>query len=283
MRIEHFSSAAVFLQHAASFLTADEAANNLLLGIASNLLKNPPSDEVYFAIVRANDGEIIAAAIRTTPARPVLARSKSATAIKLLASDLYVTYETLPTVMGTVENARTFAEAWTALTGSEAVRGIAQRVYQIEHVIPVTGVAGAWRKAMPSDRALLIDWMIGFQQAAFAQMSLDRAQIERGVDAALNTGVRVYTLWEVDGQSMCMLGYTGFTPNGVRIGPVYTPAEHRRHGYASALTAAVSQYLLDSGRRYCFLFTDLTNATSNHVYQTIGYTPVCDFDEYEFK
>lgn len=52
--------------------------------------------------------------------------------------------------------------------------------------------------------------------------------------------------------------------------------------YASALTAAASQDQLDAGRTYCFLFTDLANPTSNHIYQQIGYEPVSDVNMYRF-
>ena len=74
----------------------------------------------------------------------------------------------------------------------------------------------------------------------------------------------------------------GATPNGIRIGPVYTPPDRRGHGYASALTAGASQDQLDRGRRFVFLFTDLANPTSNKIYQAIGYEPVCDVDAYLF-
>jgi predicted GNAT family acetyltransferase len=47
--------------------------------------------------------------------------------------------------------------------------------------------------------------------------------------------------------------------------------------------AALSQTLLDQGRMYCFLFTDLANPTSNHIYQAIGYQPICDVNEYSFQ
>jgi predicted GNAT family acetyltransferase len=63
---------------------------------------------------------------------------------------------------------------------------------------------------------------------------------------------------------------------------VYSPPEKRGHGYASACTAAVSQMLLDNGRKFCFLYTDLRNPTSNKIYQQIGYQPVLDFAEYSF-
>ena len=69
---------------------------------------------------------------------------------------------------------------------------------------------------------------------------------------------------------------------GSGSGAVYTPPEHRRRGYGSAVTAAVSQLNLDRGRRFCFLYTDLANPTSNAIYQRIGYEPVCDSRELSF-
>ncbi|MBA3402395.1 MAG: GNAT family N-acetyltransferase [Actinobacteria bacterium] len=79
-----------------------------------------------------------------------------------------------------------------------------------------------------------------------------------------------------------LAGWGGKTPNGIRLGPVYTPPERRRRGYASALTAAVSAERLAAGRQFCFLYTDLDNPTSNKIYTNIGYEPVCDSVEYAF-
>jgi GNAT superfamily N-acetyltransferase len=59
------------------------------------------------------------------------------------------------------------------------------------------------------------------------------------------------------------------------IGPVYTPPEQRRKGYASAAVATVSQLFLHAGARVC-LYTDQANPTSNGIYQAIGYQPVVD-------
>jgi predicted GNAT family acetyltransferase len=60
-----------------------------------------------------------------------------------------------------------------------------------------------------------------------------------------------------------------------RIGPVYTPKEHRGRGIASAAVAEVSKLLLASGERAC-LFTDQANPTSNKIYEAIGYSRVVD-------
>ena len=72
------------------------------------------------------------------------------------------------------------------------------------------------------------------------------------------------------------------TPNGLRVGPVYTPPELRGRGFATAVTAEVTARALAAGRRFCFLFTDLANPTSNAIYQRIGYRPVCDVDQWAF-
>ena len=79
-----------------------------------------------------------------------------------------------------------------------------------------------------------------------------------------------------------MSGYGGETPNGIRIGPVYTPPEQRGHGYATGLVAEQSRSLLAGGRRFCFLYTDLDNATSNALYRRIGYRLVCESAEVRF-
>jgi len=79
-----------------------------------------------------------------------------------------------------------------------------------------------------------------------------------------------------------MAAKTRPTTNGTCINLVYTPPELRGRGYASACVAALSQRLLDSGYMFCCLFTDLSNPTSNHLYQRLGYTPVADFNEFVF-
>ncbi|GAG73668.1 unnamed protein product, partial [marine sediment metagenome] len=40
--------------------------------------------------------------------------------------------------------------------------------------------------------------------------------------------------------------------------------------------------LLEAGNKYCFLFTDLSNPTSNSIYQKVGYKPVIDENHYKF-
>ena len=62
--------------------------------------------------------------------------------------------------------------------------------------------------------------------------------VEAMTDRWLSRRGRTLHLWEdEDGEVVSLAGVGSQTPNGVRIGPVYTPPEARNRGYASALVA----------------------------------------------
>lgn len=64
---------------------------------------------------------------------------------------------------------------------------------------------------------------------------------------------------------------------------VYTPKEHRKNGYGSIVTALLTQKKLNEGKAETNLFTDMTNPTSNKIYQNIGYEFVGDSIHYGIK
>ncbi|MEZ4679331.1 MAG: GNAT family N-acetyltransferase [Caldilineaceae bacterium] len=87
--------------------------------------------------------------------------------------------------------------------------------------------------------------------------------------------------WE-DGEPVSMVALARPTAHGIGIGPVYTPPQYRGRGYASSAVAQLSQQMLDTGKEFCALFTDVANPTSNHIYQAIGYRALVDFQVYRF-
>ena len=78
---------------------------------------------------------------------------------------------------------------------------------------------------------------------------------------------------------MSLAGHTAQVAGSVRVGPVYTPPEHRRRGYGAAVTAATTLHALADGATQVVLFTDLANPVSNSIYQAIGYVAGADFVE----
>jgi len=73
------------------------------------------------------------------------------------------------------------------------------------------------------------------------------------------------------------------TAHGIAISWVYTPSHLRKRGYATACVAALTQRMLDSGKHFCCLYTDLANPTSNSIYEKIGYQPICDVQDWLFE
>lgn len=100
----------------------------------------------------------------------------------------------------------------------------------------------------------------------------------RTIDRRLAAGAQF--LWH-EGRPVSALALSPEIAGTVRIGPVYTPREHRGRGYASAAVARASLDALARGARRCMLFTDIANPTSNKIYAAVGFRRVGDWEEIE--
>jgi hypothetical protein len=153
-------------------------------------------------------------------------------------------------------------------------------VFELRRVIAPKPASGSMRRGDARDRAVLCQWTVAFCR-------------DVGEDRDANDGERMAEglladrrawIWSDDtGQPRAMAAHAGPTPNGIRINFVYTPPANRGRGYASHLVAQLSQWHLDHGRRFCFLFTDLANPTSNKIYRAIGYEPVSESERWDFS
>jgi uncharacterized protein len=280
MGIERHQDPAEFFALVAPFLERREAEHNLQLGFRQRLEADRhasgPGDPLLYA---ALDGRnVTAVATQTPPFGLVLSEVDDLRTVEALADRLAADGAELPTAMGPVEVARTFAERWAQRAGVLPSVQTAERIYEATAVVHPQGVSGAMQPYTESHREVAIDWMGAFFEEALP--GSPEADPERFVEARA-AGIGSLVLWEDDGRPVSIAGHAGETPNGARVGPVYTPPELRGHGYASALTAALTDQLLERSR-FCFLFTDLANPTSNSIYQRIGYRPVTDLTLWRF-
>lgn len=272
-----------FLAVAGEFLGRREAEHNLLFGICSAVRAMPgvfgPGLQAFWT-VRDASGTVVGAGLRTPPHNAVLSMADDPAAVDALADALRD--EPLPGVVGPKAEAARFSSRWSALAGSAARVEIAERIFRLERLVPPSRPAsGSWRVVQERDRGLLALWLVAFSDEATpgAPPLDDPLAIADRWIAGIG---RVGYAWEDGGEVVSLVGAGGETPNGIRIGPVYTPPERRGRGYATSLTAAATQDQLDRGRRFVFLFTDLANPTSNRIYRSIGFEPVCDVDQYRF-
>jgi predicted GNAT family acetyltransferase len=195
-------------------------------------------------------------------------------------ADLAALAPDLPSVLGPAASVGPFADRWSAVTGRGAELQVAERIYRLSRVIPAPAVQGTWRLAGEEDHDRLLAWARAFHDEALPGSPI--VGLEAMVERWVRRRGRLAYLWEVEDRAVSLVVAGARTPNGRRIGPVYTPPEARGHGYATALTAAASQDQLDRGHAFCFLFTDLANPTSNAIYRRIGYEAVADVDQVRF-
>ncbi len=287
MKISRFEDPAGFKKEIEEFLVQHEAENNLPLGILNGLiagefLENPP----YLGYIDQKAQPQIAA-ICTPPFPVILSYQDPAPARavqEMLLEDLIdFLGENFTGITGDKMLVESMKNAWERSSRKIARLNMSMRIYKLVDVIPPTAVPGRARPAREDDRASMKDFYAGFSRDAMDEEP-DPDRVDQQVDKYLtmDPSHRGLWFWEDGGKLVSMAGYAGPTPNGIRIGAVYTPPDQRRKGYASAVTAAVSQHLLDQGYQFCFLFTDLLNPISNHIYQQIGYKPVSDVARYDF-
>ena len=288
MKIQRYEDPEEFQKIIQPYLLQHEAENNLPLGVLASIISGEYIEKTpYLGLVE--EGGIPALVMMCTPPFPVLFSYKETAPNHQVLTDVLIDLmdeldEDFKGITGNKELSSKIITVWKELTGGQAADELAMRIYRLEQVNQVEGVPGKIRSAVNDERELLLNWYSGFHREALHEEP-DFARTEKQVERYLGSDpmFRGLRIWEVDGKPVSMAGYAGPTANGIRIGAVYTPPEQRRKGYASAVTAGVSQELLDKGFKFCFLFTDLRNPTSNHIYQQIGYEPVCDVDRYDFK
>ncbi|MHC9296388.1 GNAT family N-acetyltransferase [Mycobacterium sp. LTG2003] len=177
-------------------------------------------------------------------------------------------------VRGTPTNATAFTRAWHETTGAPARQTSEDVLYRLGLLTPPTGVAGEWRLAEDRDAELFERWLDAFYVDAFG--AEPNVEANRGMLESVWAAGGHVMLWIAEGVPVSMARLHPAVLGTSRIGPVYTPREHRGHGYAAAVTSAAARFARDRGVSDVVLFADAANAVSNRVYERIGFVPVAE-------
>ncbi|WP_369247705.1 GNAT family N-acetyltransferase [Streptomyces sp. R41] len=198
-----------------------------------------------------------------------------------LAAHLAAVGHSLPSVSADHSTATAFAEAWQRHTGATPrLRDTRLRLYRLGTLTPPEPLpAGRGRILGEQDLDQVMFWCGEFAKAVGEVVSMD-------ADSWADTRFadKRYTLWETpDGTPVSIAGMNPMVGGQVQVDIVYTPAHLRGRGYAGAVTAEVSRAALAAGAREVVLFADLSNPTSNALYQRLGYRTLTDWAAYDFS
>lgn len=295
--LEFFESPQPFLDAAGDLLAAEPVLGSVIASVTSRAVREVAdgSDswpgvgapfQRWWLAVRDGDGEVVSAVMRTAPFKPypTFALPMPEQAARALAVALHERGEFLGGANGALPGAEVLARVTAELTGGELAADKATRLWEATSVEVPPAPEGRLRQATEDDAALVLAWFEAFHAEADEQAGRepDPTSGEHNTIDSVLVRIRegVEWLWELPDGTIAHLSGAGLPTYGVsRIGPVYTPKEHRGRGIASYVVGELTRRGLEAGTRMC-LFTDQANPTSNKIYAGLGYEPVIDMAEH---
>ena len=271
-----------FLRLVGDLLAQNETKNNLILGLALRLKQNLRSfgeARPLMALVQDGFGNIAAAAVMTPPF-PVVVYSEplNRAALEALVDFLAASEWQVTGVNGIDVVSDAFARIWQEKTGQVSRIMVRMRAYELRSVVQVEYPSGGMRLAKPHEAQLVADML----NAMGDEVVSGPRRVATAESQVRQIESRNVFFWEDEGKVVAVTIANRPQIKGICLSGVYTLPQQRKKGYARALVAEVSKELLRRGYELTNLFTDLSNPTSNKIYQEVGYHPVCDYHQYGF-
>ncbi len=237
-------------------------------------------DDPWWAVVRDTAGRIDGLAMHADGYRHyVYVLGMPAGAAAALGRAILALGAEIQGVNGARPASDTVAGILAAGAGGRAEVTVHTRLFRCDEVAPPPRPAGRLRLATRADRALAMRWWGAFLADADAQGGRTTAsEPVHDIQASVSQRIAVDGIWlweDARGRPVHLSAANPPAYGVCRVGPVYTPAEHRGRGYAAAAVAEVTAGILGSGNLPC-LFTDQANPVSNRIYERIGYRAVTD-------
>lgn len=261
------------LAETGAFLRSDPAAHNLVLTLLEERARHPEPGRFGWI----DDGSTVVGVVFQSPLDLHAALTPMpAPAVEAVASALSEIVPDLPGVFAAAETAARFAGCWAETRGVAATPVEGQRLYELVSLQEPRDVPGQALASSAADTELVLRWLMAFKSQTGGPAAAPDTVARR-------VGSGLIWLWDDEGpEPVAMAGVTPASAGVARVGPVYTPPEHRGHGYAAAVTCAATRAALSAGADRCVLFTQLHNPRANAIYRRLGYEPISENVRYRF-
>ena len=175
IEIIHHADASELIALAGACLEAHESENNLPIGLASALAKDPLryGSEPPLLLSVLEQGSPLGAAVMTPPRRIILSKfvANVEGAIAHLVRHLLATDTSIPGVVGPASEAQAFAACWAEAVPSAAPKKTMRACAYLKPARSPTCLllAGALRLASMDDHPLMARWIDAFSQEALGE------------------------------------------------------------------------------------------------------------------
>jgi len=264
VRVSHVSSAREFLAATHAYRSRDPLRTNLIGSIAEGVVQGRRYVSESWTVV-TQGADVVAAAVRTAPHSLVLGPMWPDVA-PTLARHLAAVAREAPGVSGPETAVCAFLQE-LGRPWHVDIREVLRVLGELTPPDPMP--AGALRRATDADAELLASWHRAFLIEAGLPVPEMTSRSPRQ-----EPGGGSLWIWEVAGEPVAMAGHAPIvrtrTATVGRIGPVYTVPAFRRRGIGAAATSLVAGILQAECDRI-MLLADVANATSNGVYERLGF------------
>ena len=273
MKLENYKDPKAFWNEVSPHLKKEEAKNSLALGL-SYTFQAQPDDCLYQGALFDGDqlaGAIVCSQYRTNRnfvISPVIHPPHAETLFEeFQKSEIAVTG-----IIGELNTAKVY-EALFKKIGKKAHTHMTQGIYRCEKVVlPNDSDKVTFRPANLEDVKQIGEWIESFHQEAVPH----DPPVKGAELAEIKIKNSMIYVVEYDGDLVSMAAWSRDIGTSCSVNLVFTPNHYRKKGYGTIVTGKLTQHLLNNGKRETNLYTDMSNPTSNKIYQNIGYQFVCD-------
>jgi predicted GNAT family acetyltransferase len=266
LKVITYSNVSLLRGRCRDWLLRDEAINNGIIGAIDLQAEDssvyaPP---FWYASIE-DEGEILGVALHSKPDGLMTTKMPAA-----CFDDVFRSVDEVVgpphRILAPVDVASSLSKRWATSRYLQSQLQMTWNVYTLES--PTTShkqVDGDLRAANDGDQDVARRWGTAYGDEKPAPVDVAEFMLRK-------LRRKEMYIWD-NGGPTTLITLSGFTTNGVRISSVYTPAEHRGHGYASIAVAKMCDVVFEKGYSFVTLAA-IAGDPAERIYQRLGFKQI---------
>lgn len=279
MELHSYQDVGEYFTKVENHLLANESFYNLKFGLVNAIKDNTIETSSSLFLVISENHQTIGFALRSNLERPLAISKMPTSALEKLISYLVDQKITLAGIIGEVETVEAFNKNWISSQPFKYKLNLHLGVYETKTIVD-QDLENELILGSAQHEKIIFSFIKGFLNECFS----NDIHTDENIDKLCKRNIEnkaIYLLKNKKGDIVSMAANSRRTTNGGTISLVFTPPEFRGQGLGSSVTAKVAKLILKD-KKFANLFTDMSNPTSNSIYQKIGFKMIGENIHYDF-